>query len=460
MRAWSWLVLAALGFGLMLWAYLTRPRPDPGTPWAAGAIVIGPTGPGEKPLPGPSVPARLRLLPGSETAEAILGALGEAAPGGALSLRLELRPKLFSLSLSDAGIGPGLLQSGRLPVADRDEVLAGARGPRRDRLSVGDRTLNVVGALKPDVALFADSYLAPGPVTAGGLFPEGDDSVHPATLIRATPEQARSRKFLEQLDAAYPSLKFTRMIPVERLGRRTFSLYLTGQALFLLGGSGALIGLYRWLAVRKVFPWLAVPLQEIRQRPVLVWGVHLVYFGLVMLGSVVIYSLPEVQAVLVSSVRSQLTGKSGPLALAGKAYLSGNIPLAAAVTFLVNFVLGSILVISLPSVILPGAGAIIACVRAVTWGLLLAPTFVMNAAGMLPHSGTMLLEGEGYILAALFGLLIPVRMAESRLGGTPLTRYGRAVLLNLQANVLVAIVLAVAACYEAVEVIQMAGGLL
>ena len=39
---------------------------------------------------------------------------------------------------------------------------------------------------------------------------------------------------------------------------------------------------------------------------------------------------------------------------------------------------------------------------AVSWGLLLGPTSAQMAFAMLPHSWTMLLEGEGYILAALF----------------------------------------------------------
>jgi hypothetical protein len=65
----------------------------------------------------------------------------------------------------------------------------------------------------------------------------------------------------------------------------------------------------------------------------------------------------------------------------------------------------------------------------------------------------MLLEGEGYILATLFGLLIPIHIVQSSLGGTPLSRFGRVLVLNLQANLWVAAVLAVAACYEATEVI-------
>ena len=74
---------------------------------------------------------------------------------------------------------------------------------------------------------------------------------------------------------------------------------------------------------------------------------------------------------------------------------------------------------------------------------------------MIPHSGTMLVEGEAYILATIFGLLIPIRLFQSKLGGTPLSRFGRAILLNVQSSFWVALVLAVAALYEATEVLAM-----
>ena len=191
------------------------------------------------------------------------------------------------------------------------------------------------------------------------------------------------------------------------------------------------------------------------QRPRLVWGVHLVYFGLVIFGSVLIYNMPDVQALLLSAVGEAFSAPRGPIAAAGKAYLSGSIPRAAAVTFLVNFFLGSLLVLTLPSMVVPGSGIFMAALRSLVWGLLLAPTIKPLAATMLPHSGTMLLEGEGYILATFFGLLIPIYIVQSSLGGNPLIRFGRALWLNIKANIWVALVLAVAACYEATEVILM-----
>ncbi len=67
----------------------------------------------------------------------------------------------------------------------------------------------------------------------------------------------------------------------------------------------------------------------------------------------------------------------------------------------------------------------------------------------------MLLEGEGYILAAFFGLLVPAYLFEPDKGIGLMNRYGRALLVNLKAMILVALVLVTAACYEATEVILM-----
>jgi len=55
-------------------------------------------------------------------------------------------------------------------------------------------------------------------------------------------------------------------------------------------------------------------------------------------------------------------------------------------------------------------------------------------------------------------LLIPTYMCQRSLGGRVLGRYGRAVLLNVKACLLIAVVLMAAACYEATEVIMMMKG--
>ena len=105
----------------------------------------------------------------------------------------------------------------------------------------------------------------------------------------------------------------------------------------------------------RAVDWAPRPLKEFaieqfgtRDKPVLIGGV----LATVLLGAVVIYEWPAVQAVLLASTRAQIGGSSGPLAVAGRAYGSGSILRAAVVTFLINFLLGSITVISLPSVVL------------------------------------------------------------------------------------------------------------
>jgi hypothetical protein len=478
MRAWAWLAVAAAGWGVMLAAYATRAKPGPADTAAYGLIAIGPELPAEIAQTGRATRVNLRSLPAIERTEAILKAMSQVAKDKATDLEFELRPKLILMPLSDAGINASSLQSGRMPEAGRDEVLVGPSAAHQDRITVGDRALDVVGVLKPGCVLFKQDYLIPPSDTKAALFPAGDPSVHVATLLQLTAEQFHNQKLLQQLMKSLPPPAYTVVMPVERLEPVVSYLYTGGLAAFLLGGSGAIIGLFRGLAAKarlalvaaddgqldelstspatKARPsWWAVPLLEMDQRPRLVWGVHLTYFGLVIIGSVLVASLPDVQAILLSNVRGALGASSGPLAAAAKAYESGNVARAAAVTFVINFFLGSLLVITLPSMLVPGSGVLMAALRSMVWGFLLAPTVTVLAYTMLPHSGTMLLEGEGYILAALFGLLIPVHIFQSSLGGTPLSRLARALWLNFQANFWVAVVLAVAACYEATEVIWM-----
>jgi hypothetical protein len=122
---------------------------------------------------------------------------------------------------------------------------------------------------------------------------------------------------------------------------------------------------------------------------------------------------------------------------------------------LINFLLGTVLFLTLPSFVVPGSGTLLAGFRAVTWGLLLAPATLLQAFTMLPHSGTLLLEGEGYILAAFFGLIFALSFFGPNSDSSVLSRYKRGVVLNLKGSLLVALVLAVAAIYEATEVILM-----
>ena len=303
-----------------------------------------------------------------------------------LGVKGQIRDKVIEVPMLVAGISPDELQSGQMPEAGQNEVLAGAGLERRDTVNVGVHTLKVVGVLKPGLTFFADSYLIPPGAANDKLFSATVPTVVDAWLVRSSAEEQRDGRVRKRWEAVFPPEKYAWVTAEERLEPRTYQLYLAGLAVFLLGGSGALIGFYRWLSAKITAPILAAPLLEMKARPRLVWGVHLVYFGIVIGGSLLISAMPEAQLVLVAKGREALASKNGILGIAGQAYLSGNIPFAAAVTFAVNYLLGSLAYITLPSILVPGSAILLASIRAVGWGLILAPLPRPLALGMLPHS--------------------------------------------------------------------------
>lgn len=55
--------------------------------------------------------------------------------------------------------------------------------------------------------------------------------------------------------------------------------------------------------------------------------------------------------------------------------------------------------ITLPTLIFPFAGVVVACIRALTWGCLFAP--VRKEDVSLPHFVTVGLEGQAYVIASV-----------------------------------------------------------
>ena len=196
MKAWTWVIFAAVGWGVMFAAYATRAQPDGRAAWAYGLIVIGPELPADLVQTGRPTKSRLRLVPGGERTESILKVMNQVAKEKAANLELQLRPKLILLPLEEAGIDASSLQSGRMPEAGRDQVIAGPSAAHKDRLTVGDRVLDVVGVLKSEFALVRNDYLIPPSEPANALLPDGERSVHPATLVPLTREQFHDRHYI------------------------------------------------------------------------------------------------------------------------------------------------------------------------------------------------------------------------------------------------------------------------
>ncbi len=251
MRAWWWLLVAASGWGIMLAAYVTRARPDPKAPWTHGLLVVGPELPADLAGIGQATRVRVRLVTAVERTETIIKAVSMVAMDKAIKLALELRPKIILMPLDGAGIDASALQSGHLPEAGRDQIIAGASAAHQDRLPAGERDLEVVGVLKPGLVLMRNAYLIPPSDAAETLFRDHDPSVHAATLVQLTEAQVHDRTLIQKLERNLPTATYTVVMPTDRLEPGTSYLYLGGLAAFLLGGSGVIIGIFRVLATRS-----------------------------------------------------------------------------------------------------------------------------------------------------------------------------------------------------------------
>jgi hypothetical protein len=180
-------------------------------------------------------------------------------------------------------------------------------------------------------------------------------------------------------------------------------------------------------------------------------ALNALYFGVAALAGGYAFINPAAQTEL-TQVAADAFSPSGGLGPLMQAYLSGALLLAIVMTFLVNLIFGSFVFLTLPSAVIPFAGIVLGLYRAVLWGVLFAPTATSPLTPALwLHVPTILLEGEAYIVAML-GVWLWWHAVFSRPGARwSAWRQG----LVLQTRVYAAVVapLAIAAIYEAVEVI-------
>ena len=180
---------------------------------------------------------------------------------------------------------------------------------------------------------------------------------------------------------------------------------------------------------------------------------NLAYYGLVLSGMA--YSLfhPGLQEQLIDAMGKAFTSTKLLATVAG-AYLDQDFFLAVILTLAINLGAGAFLSITLPSCVIPFLGLFMGCYRALLWGLLLAPQGAL-AGPMIPHSFTLLLEGQGYILAMLAVWIAGLTTLRPRSFGEESMWQGY--LLGLKTTTrlypLIALTLALSALYEAFEVI-------
>jgi hypothetical protein len=129
-----------------------------------------------------------------------------------------------------------------------------------------------------------------------------------------------------------------------------------------------------------------------------------------------------------------------------------------ALMFLVNLFGGSLLYITIPSLLVPFSGLLLGGVRAFVWGLVFTPDLTALNGASLAYGALigllLILEGEGYVLAMLGAYIQGKAFVFPQCAGatTRLQGYKLGGAWCLQIYALVAGVLAIAAMYEGVLV--------
>ena len=188
-------------------------------------------------------------------------------------------------------------------------------------------------------------------------------------------------------------------------------------------------------------------------RPYLI--LNIVFFGLVLLGAVYSSLNPALVQWLKESTAQSLTN-GGPLAMVADAYISGNFLMAVVLTFIVNLIVGAIVSITLPSMMVPFFGLLMGAFRAVLWGVLVLSLIPFKAYSV-PAWLIMLVEGEAYILAMLAAYFQGKAFLWPESVGADTRRQGyvKGLEATWKLYVLVVVVLAVAAIWEAFSAIYL-----
>ncbi|MBD9626345.1 stage II sporulation protein M [Ensifer sp. ENS06] len=131
-------------------------------------------------------------------------------------------------------------------------------------------------------------------------------------------------------------------------------------------------------------------------------GLNAVFYGLFALSMAVTVLVPDIQSYFKGDI-DQAYMQPGIFKTVGDAYASKNLPVAIGLTFTVNLIVAFAMT-TLPSLIIPFVGILATLHRALLWGVMFAPIGPYSAT-LIPHSITLLIEGQAYVLAA-FGAYV------------------------------------------------------
>ncbi|HUX06615.1 MAG TPA: hypothetical protein VMX35_04815 [Acidobacteriota bacterium] len=328
-----------------------------------------------------------------------------------------------------------------LPSGER-EGIAGILPEEASALS--GHVVAVVDEIKPNAAL----------IVSGGDMTVSEFGERAGLLGRAIGEEFDQ---IGEKHRLVPNIFSTDMLHPPHL----FAAAVAGELFFLLGGFLLFYHLVAAVA-RKPEEEKRHVANMMRRAAGLVTAnarLYSVVVGLVMFfwisGSAYAYIDPSGQRSLIQWFQSQFAGGTWPLGTAGWAYSSGNVILAAAITFAVNFLQGTVIVLTLPSLIPIATGFIFNALRTEILGLSLAPTTLIFGQSKVLHLPTILLELQAYTLAAFVSVLLPLALWRPQRFGleSRWEAYKKVAVFQFVILPLVAVILLVGAIYEAFELI-------
>lgn len=434
-------VLVAVGVGLIALVSRLEAGARSRQPWAEAVVVPD----GEALWEGATAVAARRLpLSNFPEEQALVESMREVLRGEDLSL-LDLGETEWIFSVdTPVEIFEPLLASGRLPNAGTREVLAGVLA-RLDTFTLDGEEFAVVGRLERGTAGLAFAYVLPRDGGSGASFTEAKGATKGWLDAQGYPRLLELGETGDQRLEALAVLG--RLTPTQPLYAW---LTMAGLACVAVGGAAVQIRLFQALARRK--SGLLGPIfGAVAERPILLWVMHGFLYGVFfgMMGTGLRHPVMNMR------MRNLVahTFLEGDLSYIGAAYISGNVPLAALATFLQNYVVATVLLTVLPSLVIPFFGVAKNLISFAVVGFAMAPMWTELASTFVYHSITMTLELEGYVVASFVVCVLPLCAIRGISRGNFVEELIRGFKVTGSGTLLAGIMLAVAALYEATTLI-------
>ncbi len=336
-----------------------------------------------------------------------------------------------------------LLASGRLPEPGEPEVLSGIY-TRLDSFTLDDQQFEVVGRITSSAAGLHFAYLLPRDDSMESAF-----FTHPDATVGWLDLDARDE--IQTLDPSQGELKnlnlASNQIPAKPAIAIASMLGLTLVAFF---GMLAHLSTFRILHSGRCGP-LRPALRVFLQHSKLVLGMHVLLYGTFFGMMIFSYTRPVAQMWTNNFIVSQF--EQGSVAHIGEAYASGSIPRAAWATFFNNFVLQTLLMTVLVSLLLPMIGILKTMLSFSLVGFGMVPSWAGMTGLYTFHSITLTLEFEAYIFACICVAYFWGNLVVGAINKDFSEHFRRSSYTLLSGTLLAGIMLAFAGIYEAVTLI-------